>query len=214
MSGMRGVQVRTRVVRKVELACPRCGVDGEGSVVERQRWYCVVRVPVIPLATLDPKVVCHACGHHAGTGVLEVPTAAVLAGYLADAMRHAVVCVVRAGHHTSGATAASVIDARVIDAVVEVMIGAGYDYDERALARDLQLTDDAEVPARLGLLADELTAHGKQGFLQRMVAIAIADGALTRREQEALVRIGVGLRMAAPHINGVLAVAAAYFQAA
>jgi hypothetical protein len=47
-----------------------------------------------------------------------------------------------------------------------------------------------------------------------MTTLALADGGLTRREQEALVNIGVGLGMAAPHINGVLATAANQYQAA
>jgi hypothetical protein len=41
-----------------------------------------------------------------------------------------------------------------------------------------------------------------------MVEIALADGQLTINEQQALVEIGAGLGMAAPHINGVLAIAA------
>jgi tellurite resistance protein len=63
-------------------------------------------------------------------------------------------------------------------------------------------------------LVDELTPHGKQGFLHRMVAIALADGAFTRSEQQTLVDIGVALGMAAPHINGVLATAVTHYQAA
>ena len=47
-----------------------------------------------------------------------------------------------------------------------------------------------------------------------MVAIALADGAFTRTEQVTLVRIGVDLGMAAPHINGVLASAVTHYQAA
>jgi 16S rRNA A1518/A1519 N6-dimethyltransferase RsmA/KsgA/DIM1 with predicted DNA glycosylase/AP lyase activity len=55
-----------------------------------------------------------------------------------------------------------------------------------------------------------MTAHGKQGFLHRMTAVAMADASITAAQRDAIVEIGCGLGMAAPHINGILAVAAVY----
>ena len=206
---LRGVAIRTKPTRSVEFVCPRCGVDRDGVVVEQQRWYCVLGIPVVPLALLDPAVVCETCDHRAGLGVLDVLTSAALSECLATAMRFAVASIVRAGIDDG-----SGIGPDVLDEVFDVMLGSGYLYDELVLAGDLTAVDDTIVRRALEPLADELTPHGKQGFLHRMIAIALADGHLNRNEQLALVNIGVGLGMAAPHINGVLATAAAQFQPA
>lgn len=206
---LRGVAIRSKPVRSVEFVCPRCGVDRGGVVVEQQRWYCVLGIPVVPLAVLDPAVACGTCDHRAGLGVLDVLTSGALTECLALAMRYAVASIVRAGIDDG-----SGIGPDVLDEVFDVMLGSGYVYDELVLAGDLTALDDTIVRRALEPLADELTPHGKQGFLHRMIAIALADGHLNRNEQLALVNIGVGLGMAAPHINGVLATAAGQVQTA
>lgn len=202
-----GVDVRTTPSRRVEFVCPRCGVDREGVVLQQQRWVLVLRIPMVPLAMVDPTVQCYECGHRAGIGVLEVLTSRKLAEYLAVALRYAIASVVRAG-----ITDGSGIGPDVVDEAFDVMLASGYGYDEMALAGDLAAVDDAATARALQPLADELTPHGKQGFLNRMIAIALADGPLTRSEQRALIEIGIGLGMAAPHINGVIAVAANQYQ--
>jgi hypothetical protein len=206
---LRGVAVRTKTIQSVEFVCPRCGVDREGAVVEQQRWYCVLGIPTVPLAVLEPAVVCNTCDHRAGLGVLDVLTSAALTECLATAMRYAVASIVRAGIDDGNG-----IGPDVLDEVFDVMLGSGYLYDELVLAGDLTAVDDNLVRRALEPLADELTPHGKQGFLHRMIAIAMADGHLNRNEQLALVNIGVGLGMAAPHINGVLASAIQFQPAA
>jgi hypothetical protein len=209
MLRLRGVAIRTKRMHSVEFVCPRCGVDRDGVVVEQQRWYCVLGIPVVPLAVLDPAVVCETCDHRAGLSVLDVLTSAALSECLATAMRFAVASIVRAGIDDG-----SGIGPDVLDEVFDVMLGSGYVYDELVLAGDLTAVDDTSVRRALESLSDELTPHGKQGFLHRMIGIALADGHIDRNEQLSLVNIGVGLGMAAPHINGVLATASAHFQPA
>jgi hypothetical protein len=206
---LRGVAVRTKQVQSVEFVCPRCGVDRAGAIVEQQRWYCVLGIPAVPLAVLDPAVVCDTCDHRAGLGVLDVLTSTALTECLATAMRYAVASIVRAGIDDGNG-----IGPDVLDEVFDVMLGSGYLYDELVLAGDLTAVDETLVRRALEPLADELTPYGKQGFLHRMIAIAMADGHLNRNEQLALVNIGVGLGMAAPHINGVLASATQFQPAA
>ena len=106
------------------------------------------------------------------------------------------------------------IRTEMLDEVFDLMIVSGYEYDELTLTADLSAIDDSALTDALRPLVEELTPHGKQGFLHRMVAIALATRRLTRTEQVTLVRIGVDLGMAAPHINGVLASAVTRHEAA
>ncbi len=155
----------------------------------------------MPLAVLEPVVECGECEYHAGLAVLEVLTSSQLAGCLEEATARSIAHVIAAGGD------ASRIDLDVVAEAVQVMHAEGFTYDEHVLARDLLAIDGAALHAALRPLTDELTAHGKQGFLHRLIGVALADGALTRQEEAALVEIGVALGMAAPHINGVLAAA-------
>jgi uncharacterized tellurite resistance protein B-like protein len=204
-----GVGVRTKPTNRVTFVCPCCGADRDGTVVEQQRWYHVLGIPCVPLATLDSAVDCDTCGHRAGLAVLEVLTASALTDYLATAMRYATASMVKASIADGDG-----VTTEMLDEVFDLMIVSGYEYDELTLANDLSAVDESALAGALRPLVEELTPHGKQGFLHRMVAIALADGALTRHEQMTLVQIGVDLGMAAPHINGVLATAVTHFQAA
>jgi DNA-directed RNA polymerase subunit RPC12/RpoP len=206
---LHGVGVRTKPTNRVAYVCPRCGADRDGTVVEQQRWYHVLAIPCVPLATLDSAVDCDTCGHRASLAVLEVLTASALSDYLATAMRYATASMVKASIDDGDG-----ITTEMLDEVFDLMILSGYEYDELTLANDLSAVDESALAGALRPLVDELTPHGKQGFLHRMVAIALADGALTRSEQVTLVQIGVDLGMAAPHINGVLATAVTHYQAA
>jgi len=206
---LHGVGVRAKRLSQVEFVCPRCGVDRVGAVIEQQRWYTVLGVPVVPLATLDSAVHCDECGHRSGLSVLEVLTSSALAECLEQAMRYATAAMVKASIADGDG-----ITMEMLDEIFDLMLVSGYEYDEVTLAADLTDIDDTALVAALRPLVEELTPHGKQGFLHRMVGVALADGSLTRTEQHTLVQIGVDLGMAAPHINGVLATAVTHYQAA
>ena len=193
------------MIRPIEFVCPGCGVDRTGSEVEPQRWYTVAGAPIIPLATLPGEVVCDACGRQWNLGVLDVPTSSQLTQYLAEALRSSVAFVVRAGRSNAFDFG---ISATVCDVAVDTLQSNGYEYGETQLHDDVARLDDDTARANLDRLAHELTAHGKQGFLHRMATIARASGEISLRQQRALIEIGVSLGMSAPHINGVLAVAA------
>jgi hypothetical protein len=108
-----------------------------------------------------------------------------------------------------GATTGEQISA-VSTRAVETVLEAGYGYSARRLAHDVATMSAAARLDRLSALRHEMTAHGKQGFLHRMTAVAMTDGSITAAQRDAIVGIGCGLGMAAPHINGILAVAAVY----
>lgn len=193
-----GVAVHAKVGESIGIVCPRCGVDRDGRMLELQRWGHVFGFRVLPLTKLAPMIQCVECGYRAGTCVLEIPTAAVLAQRLEAAMRSAMATMVRAADNG---------DFDLTDDVLRTMEAAGYTYSAADLAADLVNTDDIETSARLHLLIDDLTPHGKQGFLHRMIAIALADGPFSTNERRALERMGVALGMAPPHIVGVLGTA-------
>jgi hypothetical protein len=196
---MTGIVIRTSPIRRVEFVCPQCGVDRDGNIVDQQRWFVALRVPLVPLAKLDPVVECRTCRHRAGIGVLTVPTAAALGDMLERAMRHAIATIVRHGGNMPSTDAARF--------AVAMMRTSGFPYDRASLDLDLdQLTDQGTAP-HVRPLADELTAHGKQSLLHRLHALAALTGGPIAAQHTALVRIGVALGMAAPHINGVLAAA-------
>ena len=209
MSRMWGVEVRSRMVRQTPFVCPRCGLDREGAEVEPQRWFTVLHLPLIPLATMDHVVECETCGHRCDLGVLDIPTTDVLAAYLSDALRHGVATIVRSGAAPSGEVADD-----VRELAMTTIRANRHDYDLDRLDDDLTGLDDIATAERLGRLVDELTAHGKQIFLHRMAAIALADGPIKASERQALGEMGVALGMSAPHINGVLAVASLQPEAA
>jgi hypothetical protein len=204
MSRMWGVEVRIRTVADATYVCPACGLDRDGVEIEPQRWFTVLGLPLIPLATLEPQIECGTCGHRCDVAVLDVPTSDLLGVYLDDALRHAVATIVRAGVGPGGE-----IDRSTHQAAINTIIADGRSYDDQQFEADLTGLDDIDTANRLRRLTDELTAHGKQSFLHRMASIAMADGVLTDRERQSLVEIGVALGMSAPHINGVIAVASA-----
>ena len=203
MNPIWAIEVRNRMVRATQFVCPRCGMDRTGAELEPQRWFTLLKTPLVPLATLDRVVECDVCMHQCDIGVLEIPTADLLAAYIDDGLRHAVTSVVRAGGTPSDETRA---------AAVEAVRANGHDYDLERFDADLVGLDDIATAERLHRLIDELTPHGKQSFLHRMAAVGQVDSALTPAQRKALVDIGVALGMSAPHINGVIAVATAEYQ--
>lgn len=206
MARIAGVEVRSRIERQVEFVCPRCGLDRVGAVISPQRWCVVLGLPVVPLATLDRAVVCGTCDHSTDLEVLAIPTTTQLAVYVDQAVRHAVVSIVRAGHGTP--------DPATLRHALGAVSASTPEYDARALDADLVTLDQNELTAALRRLRPELTSHGKQALLHRMASLAQVDGPITDRERCALVHIGVEVGMPAAHINGVLTVATMALEAA
>lgn len=202
MRAICGYRVQETTLRDAHFVCPRCGLDRDGAEIEPQRWWTFLGRRVIPLATHERLIECTTCGHRCDTGALEIPTTAMLAIYLDEATRAAAVTIVRATIGASGNLTPS-----VVAAAVTAIQDADRDYGEKQLAADLETLRSDQTAARLSRLTSELTAHGKQGFLRRITEIAVADGSMADCERRAIVGIGLALGMAAPHINGVLAVA-------
>jgi hypothetical protein len=189
--------------------CPKCGLDREGSEIESQRWWTVLGRRIVPLATFDRLIECTSCGHRCDTGAMEIPTTSMLVIILDEATRAAAIAVTRATIAVQGE-----LTVPVLEAAVAAVRDADQNYDEQHLYRDLDHLEAERTADRLGRLRAELTAHGKQGFLRRMSEIAVVAGPMHDEERQAVLDVGRALGMAAPHINGVLAVAKLQHQAA
>ncbi len=193
------IGVRYRTVRPVEFVCPRCGLDRTGSELVPGRWARVFGVSVLPLGEHEPVIQCDDCGHESDLGVLDVPTTQQLVGILEHATVAALVTAVRTS------------DLRRIDNVLasahRALLDVGYEPGQIDLDEAVATLSEVEARDRLRRLGSELTTHGKQGFLHRVAAVAMAGTSLEPAARDALVRMGCDLGMAAPHINGVLAVA-------
>ena len=203
MSRWYGIDVRDRMVRQALFVCPRCGLDRDGTEYEPRRWATLLGLPIVPLNAMDHMISCNVCDHRCDMGVLEIPTTEVLAGYLADATRHGVVAVVRAGRDADDGDIAPPVRRLAVD----TMLSDGFRYDDQRLDEDLGALDHASTMDAMRLLAKEMTTYGKQAFLHRLAAVAFADGSMSERERHALVDIGIALSMPAMHINDVLTVA-------
>ena len=199
------IGVRHRTVGPVEFVCPRCGLDRLGAELIPGRWARVFGLPIIPLGEHNPVIVCDDCGHESDVGVLDVPTTEQLAGLLDRATVAALVTAIRSSDPAR---------------TNEVMAGAEHalrdiGYEPGQVDLDTEVADLTPPEARLHVrrLGRELTTHGKQGFLHRAAAVAMAGGTLDPAARDALVSMGCDLGMAAPHINGVLAVASSHIDA-
>ena len=193
------IGVRYRTVRPVEFVCPRCGLDRTGSELVPGRWARVFSVSMLPLGEHEPVIQCDDCGHESDLGVLDVPTTQQLVGVLEQATIAALVTAVRTSE--SGRTD------NVLASAHHALLDVGYEPGQIDLDEAVATLPDIEARAQLRRLGRELTTHGKQGFLHRIAAVAMTGTSLEPAAREALVMMGCDLGMAAPHINGVLAVA-------
>lgn len=199
------IGVRHRTVRPVEFVCPRCGLDRTGTELTPGRWVRVFGAPILPLGEHSPVVACDDCGHESDLGVLEVPTTDQLAGLLDRATVAAMVSAIRSSEVSRTPDVIAHAEAALGD--------AGYEPDQVDLDAEVADLTIPEIRLHLRRLGRELTSHGKQGFLHRAAAVAMAGGALDPAARDALVSMGHDLGMAAPHINGVLAVASGHVDA-
>jgi len=189
--------LRRRVVGSVEFVCPRCGLDRSGYEMIIRSWWGLGRLPVIPIGDEERAVSCAVCRHQFDIGVLEIPTTAQLAVLLERASVSAVAIVVRAS--TAGEAAG------VIERSIAMLAADGYAYDGARLAAEIDAGTRHRDHRHIRKLRDELTRHGKLGFLHRMRTLVTTDGPLCPAHQEALIAVGGALGVAASHVRGLIA---------
>ncbi len=190
-----GLSVFFRTVGEGEFHCPSCGGDRRYRQRVARRWFTLFFIPVIPLNTVGEVVECGTCRTRFNLGALRLPTATQMAAALPAAMRAASVVVL-----TAGAPDDSAARARAIEAVRGYAAG---DFDDEALDGDLADPPDGsgEVIAEAGA---QLTTEAREWFLAQVVRIALADGAITAGERQALHWVAERLGMTPAHAVGVI----------
>jgi hypothetical protein len=191
-----GLSVFFRTVGEGDFHCPACGGDRHYRQRIARRWFTLFFVPVIPLNRVGEVVECAACRSRFNLGALRLPTARQMAAALPTAMRAASVAILTAGDPS---------DSRARARAVEAVLGYGAQgFDDGALAGDLAHPADGsgEVIAQAGA---QLTTEAREWFFAQAVRIALADGAITGGERQALHEVADRLGMTPAHAVGVIA---------
>jgi tellurite resistance protein len=190
-----GLSVFFRTVGQGDFHCPSCGGDRHYRQRVARRWFTLFFLPVIPLNRVGEVVECAACRTRFNLGALRLPTASQMAASLPAAMRAAAVAVLAAGDPSEAGARARAVEA--------VRGYGGADFDDETLEADLaQPFDDSdEVIAQAGA---QLTTEAREWFLAQVVRMALADGAISGGERQALHLVAGRLGMTPAHAVGVI----------
>jgi hypothetical protein len=191
-----GTRLRARAIATGEFFCPHCGADRNYVLQELRRWFTLFFLPVLPMGkVLGEQVRCSTCGTGYRPEVLNTPTSAVFTETLRGAMRVAAIAMLVAGDRTNAAARQAAIDA--------ARKTGSESYDDSWLEHDLVALDPSALGEYLGPLSKGLTAQGKEGFIEQIARIGLADGALNAGESQLLERLGAALDISAAHLRGI-----------
>jgi hypothetical protein len=190
-----GVRVSLRTVGSGRFHCPR--EQGDRPFLRRraQRVFTVLFVPVVPAGRVGDVIECQGCGGRFDREVLRVPTSAVLADRMADAVRVAVVAILRADAPvTTGQWRAAVdVLARYLPGAMDTWVDA-----------DLGAIDPDDLDAHARTLAPVLSGEGRESLLANVAWVAAADGPISAAARRELERMGACLGMSPAHVRGVI----------
>jgi hypothetical protein len=127
--------------------------------------------------------------------VLNAPTSAVFTETLRGAIRVASIAMLVAGDRSNPAARHAAIDA--------ARKTGAENYDDSWLDHDLLALDPSTLPEYLGPLSKGLTTQGKEGFIEQVARIGLADGALNSGESQLLELLGSSLDISAAHLRGI-----------
>jgi hypothetical protein len=191
-----GTRIRARAIASGEFFCQHCGADRNYVLQQLRRWFTLFFLPVLPMGkVLGEQVKCTTCGTAYRPEVLNTPTSAVFTETLRGAMRVAAIAMLTAGDRTNPAARQAAIDAARKS-------GAG-NYDDTWLEHDLGTIDPSTLGQYLGPLAQGLSAQGKEGFIEQVARIGLADGPLNGAESQLLESLGAALDISAAHLRGI-----------
>jgi tellurite resistance protein len=188
-----GLSVFFRTVGQGDFHCPNCGGDRHYRQRVARRWFTLFFLPVIPLNRVGEVIECGTCRSRFNLDVLSLPTARQMADALPLAMRAAAAAVLATGDPSDSAARA-----RTVEAVRGYGLG---DFDDAALSADLAAPVDEEMIAQAGA---QLTTEAREWVLAQVVRIALADGAISGGERQALHTIAAHLGMTPAHTVGVI----------
>ncbi len=192
-----GWRSRNKATAEGVFHCPGEGGDRRYRRVLVRRWFTLFFIPVIPLNTLGEYIECGGCGRGYDERVLTMPTTAQMMDNLSDAMRHAVVSLIKAD---------GVVDEAEKHAALAVMQEySDTPYAAAELDEDLTTLSLAEMTHQMERLAPVLNGDGKETILHACLAIAAADGAIDESELVEVRKAGAALGMSPAHVRGIIA---------
>jgi rubredoxin len=192
-----GFRTRPSTVSEGNFYCPRCGADRHYALQRFRKWFTLFFLPVFPIGkAVGEQVKCQTCGTAFRPEVLHAPTSASLSDNLRDTMRVAAVAMLSAGNpeHLAARQAA----------VAAIASSGAAGYGDADLSEDLLNHDPSHLAGPVSQLAPGLNDQGKELFLSRLAAIAVADGPLDEGERAVLEAVGAGLGLSAAHVLGIV----------
>lgn len=195
-----GVRSRLKSIAQGTFFCPKCGADREYRLQSIRRWFTLFFIPIFPVSGPQGEIVkCGTCGTAFRPEVLNTPTSAALTDLIRNAMRVAVVAILRVG---------DAADAMTRHAAVDAVRGTGIeDYDDDKLTVDVEGSDVSALPAYLAPLANGLNPAGKERFVGQVAAVAGADGPINEAEHRVLETLGASFGLSAAYLTGIIATA-------
>jgi hypothetical protein len=191
-----GFAVFFRTVGEGDFHCPHCGGDRHYRHRVARRWFTLFFLPVIPLTRVGEIVECTTCRNRFNLGALRLPTVQRMQAALPVAMRAAAVIVLGAGDSA---------DSGARGRAVEAVRGYGAtDFDDDALQADLE-NPPHDVEGPIATAGAQLTTEAREWFLAQAVRMALADGALSDAERQALRMVAGWLGLTPAHAFGVIA---------
>ena len=191
-----GFKVRYSDLSQGAFYCPHEGGDRPYTLKEAKRWFTFFFIPLVPLKELGQFVECNSCQRGYDHRVLSNPTTAELMDNLANAMRQAVVSIIRADGH---------IDDAEKDFAVELMQSySDTPYAMQHLDYDLETLPQHGLVEHMSNCAGILNTNGKESLLAGCVLLAASDGDVAEEEVALIEEAGLALGMTKNHMLGVL----------
>jgi hypothetical protein len=194
-----GFTVRFKATSTQPFFCPTCGGDRVAVVEVARRWFTLFLLPLIPMKELGQRVRCETCGSSFDPSVLDQPTTAQLGTLFSNAVRALTAMVVGAG-----AADAPAMRAAAIASVHRYVPG----YDAVTLQNDLAQLHPIHAAEYVSPLAGVLEVAGQEQLLGDIVAVALADGAITAPQRRIIDDVGTALGLTPTHVIGIIAATA------
>jgi hypothetical protein len=202
-----GVRQLAAVLATGLFHCPGCGGDRHYRRRRPRTWFQVFWIPLVPLRTGAEYVECRACGGRFGTGVLDVPTSALLEELLERGTRTAAAYVVTGLLARPAAAQRGGDDLPRALAVLQHALGPGY--TREVFEADLDAHRQGSDLDVLASLAAQLTVLGREGLLRALADLVLA---LERPGEPDWRRVGdvaAALGITPTHLRGIVQAASA-----
>lgn len=186
-----------------EFHCPGCGWTRQPYEHKTvRRFFTLYFIPVIPLDKLGEYVRCMTCGGTYQTGVLSFDPKAETDRMRAEFAKH-VRCLTVLTALIEGEPNRARLDA--LRRVNHEVSGAELSAADVERELDLARKGNLDIAAYAKQHLDNVTDLGKETVIRAVLAVAMADGGLSAREETEIADLVRALGMTTAHYRGVLA---------